>query len=158
MQHCTSVSAYVRVYTKCMSVKDRYVSLRGERSDRFFSFPLPLTSIPELGKPVVTASEAVQVLSCLNCHQKVSVNSGLYLQGSSPSAFEAQELWPVNSTLNNNLMTGRRGEFYLLVPKRVQTEVKVDGKVCQMNFIISGITQKVLTYSFTYYEHSLCLT
>lgn len=103
----------------------------------FFSFPLPLTSIPELGEPVVTASQAVQVLSCLNCHQRVSVNSGLYLPGSSLSASGARELWPVNSTLNNNLMTGRRGEAYLVVPERVQTEVKVDGKVCQMNVIIS---------------------
>lgn len=125
-----------------------YVSPRGVRSDLFFFFffSLPLTSIPELGEAVVTASEAVQVLSCLLCHQKVSVNSGLYPQGSSLSASGARELWPVSSTSNSTLMSGRRRQAYFLVPKRVQTGVKVNGKVCQMNLIISGLAQKVTAH------------
>lgn len=116
---------------KAHASRGGYVSLRGVRSDLFFflfSFSLPLTSIPDLGEAVVTASVAVQVLSCLLCRQKVSVNSGLYLQGSSLSASGAQELWPFNSTFNCTLVTGRRWQAYILVPEGVQTGVKADGK------------------------------
>lgn len=159
MQHCTSVSAYVRVYTKCMSVK-MGLSVSEAWGQTVFCLWPPCQSFASQSSPLLMDrgfGKAVQVLSCILCHQKASVNSGLYLQGSSLSASEVKELWPLNSTFNNRLTTGRRGKVYILIPKRVQNGVKGAWKVCQMNLIIFWITQKVITCSFTYYKHCFYL-
>lgn len=87
-----------------------YVSLTGVRSERFFFLALPLTSIPELGEPFVTASQPCRFSPVSSV---ISVNSGLYLQDRSLSASGAQELWPVSSTSNNKLMTGRTWKAYI---------------------------------------------
>lgn len=91
-------------------------------------------------------------------HQKDSVNSGLCLQGPLLSASGTQELWPVNSTFNNNkLTTGRRVDGLPFSPwKGSNWGQKVDGKVCQRNVIISGITQKVTPCALAYFKHILC--
>lgn len=93
----------------------------------FFSFSLPLTSILQIGKQVVTASEAVQVLSCLLLSSKglceVFICRAPYCQ-----RLENRSYGPLHSTFNNTLMAGRRAKASILVPKTVQTEVKVDGK------------------------------
>lgn len=92
----------------------------------FFSFSLPLTSILEIDKPVVTASEAVQVLSCLLLSSKglceVFICRAPYCR-----RLENRSYGPLHSTFNNTLMAGR-AKASILVPERVQTEVKVDGK------------------------------
>lgn len=55
------------------------------------------------------------------------------------SVWRSQELWPVSSMFNSRLMEERRAQTYILVHKRVQTEVKM-GKVDEM--LIFRVTQE----------------
>lgn len=115
MQHCASVRASTRVYIKCMSVQVGYV-LEKWGQTRFFFFLFAFDLNP-------TAWRAGRRRLRGRADSLPPLGS-FYLQSSRLSASGRQELWSVNSTFNNTLMAGRGS---ILVPKRVQTEVKVDG-------------------------------
>lgn len=90
-----------------------YVSLTGVRSERFFflffsRFAFDLN--PRAWRAVRHASQPCRFSPVSSV---ISVNSGLYLQDRSLSASGAQELWPVSSTSNNKLMTGRTWKAYI---------------------------------------------
>lgn len=125
MQHCASVSASTRVYIKWMSVQVGYVLEKWGQTLFFFFLSLCLwpQSYGLASRPLPPPPRPCRFPPAYSCHQK-GLREVFICRA---PAFRRLDDRSYGLLTAPSIIHWWQDEVSILVPKRVQTEVKVDG-------------------------------